>query len=116
LEVEIGMSYTDLTGVITMHNQVVANSNFQYEVGKYRTLTIEVYGTSASRTVNFSSIGYSGAVYPLTGVRLSDLSVATSTTGTGEIWTFEVAGLDFIKIDVVSIAGGNVSVKGRFVA
>jgi hypothetical protein len=110
------MSYTNLTGIIDLHNQVVAPANAQYNVGSYRTLTVEIYGTSTSRTINFSSIGFSGNPYPLSGVRLSDLNVATSTTGTGEIWKFEVAGIDFIKIDVASVAGGNVSVKGRFVA
>jgi hypothetical protein len=108
--------YTTVSGVTTLHDLIVAPANAQINVGNHKTFTVEVYGTSTSRLVNFSAIGVSGNPYPLSGVRLSDLTVATSTTGSGEIWQFEVAGLDFIKIDVASVAGGNVSVKGRFVA
>lgn len=110
------MNYSHLTGIITFHDQVTSTASKSYNVGNFRTLTIDVFGTSATRTVNFLSIGASGIAYPLSGVRLSDLVSASSTTTSGETWTFDVAGLDFIQIDVASVSGGNVSVKGRFVA
>ena len=87
-----------------------------FEVGIYKTLTIEVYGTSATRTVQFFGRGKSGTNRALAGVRLSDLSVAASTTGSGELWQFDITGLDYVVLNISAISGGNVTVKGRVVA
>lgn len=108
--------YTTLTGIITFHDQATVPTNASYNVGNFRTLTIEIFGTSTSQTINFKGKSISGTSYALSGVRLSDLTVASSTTTTGEIWSFEVAGLDFVEIDVAAVSGGNISVKGRFIA
>ncbi|OPH47612.1 hypothetical protein BC351_10495 [Paenibacillus ferrarius] len=108
--------YTTLTGKIAFHDQITSTASTTYNVGNYRTLIIDIFGTSSSRTINFKSIGVSGTPYPLSGVRLSDLTVASSTSSTGETWSFDVTGLDSVGIDVSAISGGDVSVKGRFVA
>jgi len=94
---------------------VTADGNI-FAVGKYKTLTVEIYGTSATRTVAFIGRGTSGADRVIMGVRLSDLSTAVSTTGTGEIWQFDITGLTSIFMDLQAVAGGNVSVQGRAVA
>jgi hypothetical protein len=84
-------------------------------VEDYKTLTIEIYGTSSSRTVNFYGIGESETSRALMGVKLSDLVTGTSTTGTGELWQFDITGLVSVTIDLTAVAGGNVSVVGRLV-
>ena len=49
------------------------------------------------------------------GVKLSDFTTASSTTGTGaaEIWQVDVTGLEKFFTDLTAVAGGNVTIKGR---
>ena len=79
-------------------------------------LTVEIYGTSTARTIAFIGRGPSGTDRAIMGVRLSDLSTATSTTGTGELWQFDITGLTAVFCDLQVVAGGNVTIKGRAVA
>ncbi|WP_144561583.1 hypothetical protein [Bacillus mycoides] len=87
-----------------------------FPVEAFKTLTIETYGTSTSREIKFYGIGTSGTKRPITGVNLLDLSMATNTKGTGELWQFEIVGLESIVMELVSVSGGNVTVKGKAVA
>lgn len=94
----------------------VAADGAPFDVLAYKTLTVEIYGTSTSRTVVFIGIGPSGTQRPIMGVRLSDFSTGTSTTGTGEFWQFDITGLSQVIMDLTAVSGGNVSVKGKAVA
>lgn len=101
----------------TFHDAKTTTGNgTALEVKGLSTLTIEIYGTSSSRTVTFYAKSKSGTLRALMGVRLSDFATATSTTGTGEIWQFDITGLDYVVMDLTAVDGGNVSVKGRAVA
>lgn len=82
----------------------------------YKILTVEIYGTSGSRTVAFIGRGASGTDRAITGIKLSDLSTAISTTGTGEIWQFDITGLTKVFMDLQAVSGGNVTIKGRAIA
>jgi hypothetical protein len=105
-----------VTNVIFHSAATEAADGAIFEVDDNKTLTIEIYGTSASRTVAFMGRGTAGADRALMGVNLSSLSTAISTTGTGEIWQFDVTGLTSVLMKLTAVAGGNVSVKGRAVA
>jgi hypothetical protein len=85
-------------------------------VGGLKTLTIEINGTSTSRTIMFEGASVSGTYYPITGVKTSDLTTAVTTTGTGEVWQFSITGLVSFRARISAIAGGNVNVKGKAVA
>lgn len=99
---------------VTFHNAAtVAANGAAAVVAGYKTLTIEIYGTSTSRTITFYGKSASGTLRAISGVKLSDLSIATNTTGTAEIWVFDVSGLESVTIDLTAVAGGNVTVKGR---
>jgi hypothetical protein len=101
----------------TFHNAATAAADGNsFPVGRYRTLTVEIYGTSATRTVAFMGVGPSGAAYAISGVKLSDLTTGTTTTGTGELWQFDITGLSQVIMDLTAVAGGNVTVKGKAVA
>ena len=101
---------------VTLQNNATANGNgTPFTVGSYKTLTVEVTGTSASRTVVFEAQSTSGAWYPIQGVKLQDFSMATQTTGNGEVWQFDITGLAAFRARVSAIAGGNVSVRGKAV-
>lgn len=102
---------------VILHDQVITTGNgTPFTVSTYKTLTIEIYGTSSSRTITFYGKSKSGTLRLLTGINMSTFTTATNTTGTGEIWQFNITGLDYVIIDVTAVAGGNVSVKGKAVA
>jgi hypothetical protein len=94
---------------------IIGNGN-QFEVGSFKTITIEISGTSTSRTVIFEGSSVSGTYYAIQGVRLSDLTTANQTTGTGELWQFDVTALSNFRARISSITGGNVTIKGKAVA
>lgn len=102
---------------ITFHDAAVAPADgAPLAVGGLKTLTVEIWGTSTSRTVEFKAAGPEGTYRLISGVRLSDLTIATSTTGTAEFWQFDITGLAAVIMDLSAVAGGNVTVKGRAVA
>ena len=82
----------------------------------HKTLTVEIRGTSTSRTIAFYEKMSNGTLVPLMGVRRFDFATATSTTGTDEVWEFGIVGAIEIVMDLTAVAGGNVTVKGRAVA
>jgi hypothetical protein len=101
----------------TFHNAATTTGNgTAFEVGAYKTLTVEIFGTSTGRTVTFYAKGPSGTLRALMGVKISDLSTSVNTTGTGEIWQFDITGLNQIVMDLTAVTGGNITVKGRAVS
>ena len=106
------------TKVVFHDASSAAKNGFQCPVDGYKTLTVEISGNASNtaRTVTFYGKSYSGTLRAIMGVKLSDLSTGTSTTGTGEIWQFDVSGLDYVIMDLTAITGGTVSIAGRAVA
>ena len=111
-----GSSVTEFT----FHNSVtVASGGAEFAVGGHKTLTVHISGTSTSRTVEFKGRppgAPAGTYVPLMGIRLSDLTPATSTTGNNEVWQFDITGLEGVIMDLSAVSGGNVTVKGKAVA
>jgi hypothetical protein len=107
-------------GLVTSHTfhdaATVAADGTPLTVGGGKTLLVEIWGTSVSRTVGFKGAGPEGTHWSIMGVNLGTFATATSTTGTGELWQFDVTGLVTVIMDLEAVAGGNVSVKGRLVA
>lgn len=104
---------------VTFHNAAtVAGNGTPFDVDEWKTLTVEISGTSTGRTVTFYAKGASGTLRPLAGTKISaaPLTVAVSTTGTGELWQFDITGLNSVIMDLTAITDNNVSVKGRAVS
>jgi hypothetical protein len=101
------------------HDAAAAASNGAFlEVKYFKTLTVEIYGSAENtvRTVTFYGKGPSKTLRALKGLKVSDWTSGTSTTGTGEIWQFDITGLNQVIMDLTSITGGTVTVKGRAVS
>ena len=87
-------------------------------VGGLKTLTVGIAsaGGNTARTIEFHGVGPAGNDILITGAKLNDLSTGTSTTGTGEIWQFDIRGLASVYMKLTAITSGNVTVKGKAVA
>jgi len=102
---------------VLLQDAVSATGNgTPFVVGAYKTLTLEITGTATSNTVIFEGSSSSGAWYPIQGVKLQDLSLASQTSGKGEVWQFDVTGLVAFRARISAVVGGNLSVKGRAVS
>lgn len=97
----------------------IGNGKF-LEVEYFKTLTVEIYGSAenTARTVEFKAMGPGKTLRTLAGVKISSapLTTAISTTGTGEIWQFDITGLLRVYMDLTAITDGTVTVKGRAVS
>jgi hypothetical protein len=78
-------------------------------------IIVDVGGTSTSRTLIFEAQGLNGNWIAIIGTNLNDNSTATQTTGTKELWKFNITGLSKIRMRLFAVAGGNVTVKGQIV-
>lgn len=89
---------------------VVASGTFA--VAGKDSITIEIFGTATSAVVDFKCVSESGAQRALMGYRISDLETGSSG-GINEIWVFDVPNLISFTVNLTSVTGGNVTVKGR---
>lgn len=115
-ESKVKITGSNVQDVTLQDAAIAAGNGTVFNVGSVKTLTLEITGTSTSRTIAFEGASVSGTYYPIQGIKLTDLSMDTQTTGTGEVWTFEVTGLVSFRARILAIAGGNVTVKGKAVA
>jgi hypothetical protein len=104
----------------TFHNaSTEAGNGTPLQVGIFKTLTVEIYGSSdnTARTVTFYQKLFNGVLRPLSGIRtdVEASALALTTTGIGEVWQFDITGVNQVVMDLTSITGGSVSVKGRAV-
>lgn len=102
---------------ITFHNYANAVGNgTEFQVGYYKTITLDTIGSSTARTLIFEVCGDNNTWLPITGIRNSDLTPMTQTTSQGESFTFSVTGFKAFRVRISAISGGNIVVKGRAVA
>lgn len=95
-------------------NAVTSPGASTISVRGFRILELEIYGTASAATVNFYGAGMSGNQLPRQAVRMSDF--ATGVSGNmNEAWQIDVSMLTQVRVDVVSVSGGDVSIAGRCV-
>lgn len=87
----------------------------QFNVKHYKSLTLEIHGTSTSREVKFYGKVDSGIKRVISGFRLPNYEQASSTIGTGEVWYFDVTGLSAVLMEVTDVSGGYVYIRGKLV-
>jgi len=102
--------------VVLQADVTAVGNGTPFQVGAAKTLTLEITGTATSSTIVFEAASVSGAFYAIQGVKTSDFSMATQTTGKNEVWSFDVTGQVTFRARVSAVAGGNVSVKGKAVS
>lgn len=100
----------------TFQNVVTtAGAGTEFPVGAYKELTVDIYGTATASDVKFYQKSAAGVKRPLQGMNLADWSTGVNTTGKDQTWSFVITGLDSVIMEVASISGGNISVKGNAV-
>jgi hypothetical protein len=113
---KVVLAGSQVTDIVFHNAATTAVNGTTLAVGGAKSLTIEVNGTSTSRTIIFEGAITSGAWCAIQGVKMQDLSIASQTTGKDEIWQFDVTGLVFFRARISAIAGGSITVKGKIVA
>jgi hypothetical protein len=108
-------TYHGVTAVTFHDGATVAADGTAFTVGYHKTLVVEITRTAGSSTVAFMGEGPSGADIALMGVNLTTLGTAISTTGTGELWQFDITGLTKVFMGLTAVVTGPVTVKGRAV-
>lgn len=109
--------YNPIAEHVLQNNATAAGNGNTYEaVGANKTLTLEITGTSTSRTVAFEMAGPAGVFLPQTVFNVNDpTKFGPQTTGGSttvpESWQVDVpAGYKFRAV-VKAVAGGNVQIK-----
>jgi lipoate-protein ligase B len=71
--------------------------------GQYNSLLISIKGTTTSHTVEFKFLNACGDLEPLKGLKPSDWSSGTQTSGTNESWQFEdISNMKRIYMDITA--------------
>ncbi|QCT29471.1 phage portal protein [Bacillus velezensis] len=106
---DMAFSYTD---VIFHENAAEAGEGSIFSAGAWKKLLVEITGTAESGHVAFWGRSISGKNVSIRGIRSDDGTSATGTSGTEEVWSFDIAGFKEIVMEIQSISGGSLSVKG----
>ncbi|MCG0588804.1 MULTISPECIES: phage portal protein [Bacillus] len=106
---DMAFSYTD---VIFHENAAEAGEGSIFSAGAWKKLLVEITGTAESGHVAFWGRSISGKNVPIRGIRSDDGTSAAGTSGTEEVWSFDIAGFKEIVMEIESISGGSLSVKG----
>ncbi|OWP58116.1 phage portal protein [Bacillus velezensis] len=106
---DMAFSYTD---VIFHENAAEAGEGSIFSAGAWKKLLVEITGTAESGHVAFWGRSISGKNVPIRGIRSEDGTSAAGTSGTEEVWSFDIAGFKEIIMEIKSISGGSLSVKG----
>ncbi|ANF36184.1 phage portal protein [Bacillus velezensis] len=106
---DMAFSYTD---VIFHENAAEAGEGSIFSAGAWKKLLVEITGTAESGHVAFWGRSISGKNVPIRGIRSEDGTSAAGTSGTDEVWSFDIAGFKEIIMEIKSISGGSLSVKG----
>ncbi|MEC2166286.1 phage portal protein [Bacillus velezensis] len=106
---DMAFSYTD---VIFHENAAEAGEGSIFSAGAWKKLLVEITGTAESGHVAFWGRSISGKNVPIRGIRSDDGTSAAGTSGTEEVWSFDIAGFKEIVMEIQSISGGSLSVKG----
>ncbi len=102
---------------VTLHNEsTTAHAGVEFQINNYKALNIKVAGTSTSREVVFEVAGFDGVYEPIQGIKVQDFSMSNKATGNNESWQFDVTGFVTFRARIVTVNGGNVTIKGRAVA
>ncbi len=83
---------------------------------KNLTVGVTSAGGNTARTVEFHGVDPAGNDNLITGILKNGLTLASSTTNTGETWQFDITGLVTVYMKLTAITAGNVTVTGLAVA
>jgi hypothetical protein len=106
---------------VVFHSQrAAAAQGLVFENNGYNWLVVEISRDTGTSTVKFwgsQTTKVLDSMRALAGKPIHDTTqaLAVSTTGTGELWFFDVRGVRYINFEVDAVSGGaKVDVKGRF--
>ena len=96
----------------TFHDAAtVAADGTDMDVAGLATVSVQISGTSTSRTILFKHSINNIDFLDIMGQDIATLSPSVSTTDTGKTFMFDVRGITKLRMDLDAVAGGYVTVK-----
>lgn len=97
---------------VTLADAITTPVDCILPAGNYDTVTLEIFGTATDATINFKASFASGTYIDYNGLQIPNY--ASGTVGTiGQVWQFDIEGIETLMLSVVSVTGGNLSIKGK---
>ena len=97
----------------TFHDAAtVAADGTDMDVAGLNTVSVQISGTSTTRTILFKHSVDNTNFLDIIGMDIATLSPSVSTTSTGKTFMFDVRGISKLRIDLEAVASGNVTIKG----
>jgi hypothetical protein len=101
----------------TLHQNETAPSDGDVAfVEAYNNLTLYITGTSATRTITFQAALVDGRFVNIQGANLTTMDMAATTTGTEQLWQFDVNGVRYFRAKLDAVTGGDVTIVCNFTA
>ncbi len=109
-----GSAYTRITEV-TFHTTATSPAIGSVElVDGNNTLSISCTGTNTSRNVVVHGVDFNGVDNILPGFSVVDFSQTSAITTNNLTLEYSVAGMESVYAQIVSVSGGNLTIKGAF--
>jgi len=102
---------------VFQNNATTTGNGNVFKSGRNDQLTIYITSNDTSHTINFEGCDGESTPnwYPLPAVKFPELTTASSTTGTNEVWVINLANFVGIRCRISAIVGGTVKITGRVV-
>ena len=94
------------THVFHKNTATVSKGLFLDNTDGCRTLLVTIKGSTTSHKVEFKFMNAAGDLEAMAGMKPTDYSMATSTTGANESWLFGIDNMKRIYMDITAIVPG----------
>lgn len=92
-----------------------AGEGTPFDIGGYTTINFKVTGSSTSREIIFEVSGLDGEYEEIQAYRPKDSAMSSHSTGNNESWIVDVTGFETFRARVVSVSGGDITIRGKAV-
>jgi len=94
-------------------NTTTISTGSEIECTQAETITLEIVGTSTSRTILFQGKTENGIWYDVYGVCRNKNITDKQTTGKDEVWVLPLLGFTYFRCNITAISGGTISIFGK---
>ena len=109
-----GSAYARVTTVTFHENAIIPATGSVELVDGHNALIISCKGTSTSRNIVVHGIDFNDVDNILPGFSVVDFTMSSAITTKDLTFEYSVGGLKSVYAEIVSVSGGNATIKGAF--